>query len=346
MSFVLSARNVNDALNSVMRLLNFKEYWREINPRGQGTLEWKGTFITEYQNPYERVLFNSTRDANPFFHFFESLWILAGRDDVEFLAQFNPKMRDYSDNGLIFHAPYGQRLRGHHHFDQIKKAIDLLKGDMATRQVVLTIWDPVSDMGVKTKDMPCNDMIFFKIRDGRLNMTVCCRSNDIIWGAYGANAVQFSMIQEFIARAVGVEVGVYAQVSDSFHVYTDNEAYKKLMPEYYSIPTGGYERPWPIDPYTTGKVKPFRIMGAGGSADTWLEDLDITIGDPAWVMDNQSKVDPFFSMVAIPLWRTWWAYKKGDYKEAYEFLDECEAIDWRIAAYEWMRRRQLARAAK
>ena len=29
-----------------------------------------------YENPNERVLFNTRRDANPFFHLFESLWML------------------------------------------------------------------------------------------------------------------------------------------------------------------------------------------------------------------------------------------------------------------------------
>src|SRR5271154_5758040 len=102
MDFVRRVRNVNEALNALMAMVDGKDAatprvgsdnspWRIVSPRGMETIEWKGVFITEYEKPDERVLFSQTRDANPFFHFFESLWILAGREDVEFLAQFNPK---------------------------------------------------------------------------------------------------------------------------------------------------------------------------------------------------------------------------------------------------------------
>ena len=33
----------------------------------------------------------------------------------------------------------------------------------------------------------------------KLCMTVCNRSNDMLWGAYGANVVHMSMLQEFVA---------------------------------------------------------------------------------------------------------------------------------------------------
>ena len=46
-----------------------------------------------------------------------------------------------------------------------------------------------------------------KIKNGRLQMTVHCRSNDIIWGTYGANAVHFSILQEYVAARIGVDLG-------------------------------------------------------------------------------------------------------------------------------------------
>jgi hypothetical protein len=38
--------------------------------------------VTCYSAPTQRVLFSPMRDANPFFHLMEALWMLAGRDDV------------------------------------------------------------------------------------------------------------------------------------------------------------------------------------------------------------------------------------------------------------------------
>lgn len=335
MAYAINVRNVNEALNKVMALAREEHNWRKVSPRGMETMEWKGTFITEYEHPDERVLFSASRDANPYFHFFESLWILAGMKDVETLAQFNPKMRDYSDNGLTFHAPYGHRLRYSHIGDQIMMAIKQLRSDQDTRQVVLTIWDPARDFCKVSKDIPCNDMLFLKIRDGKLNLTSCCRSNDIIWGAYGANAVQFSMIQEFMARSLGVDVGVYTQVSDSFHIYTDNDAYKRLQ-----------EHPRSADLYGFTAMRPFPIMNSANSAEQWLRQLEEFTQDPAYVEDHVMNFDPFFVRVALPMWESWSAWKVKDVGRAIEILDgKCEASDWSSACQQWLLRRITKKAA-
>jgi hypothetical protein len=91
-------------------------------------------------------------------------------------------------------------------------------------------------LGAKTNDLPCNDSIFLRLHgNGELNFTVNCRSNDVIWGAYGANVVQFSTLFEYIYlkalftpyRASNALDKVkrfrYTQISHSYHVYTDTE---------------------------------------------------------------------------------------------------------------------------
>jgi hypothetical protein len=68
--------------------------------------------IITYKRPLQRVLFNPWRDCNPFFHLFESLWMLAGRNDVAPLAYFNSKISDIaSDDGQTFNGAYGYRWR-------------------------------------------------------------------------------------------------------------------------------------------------------------------------------------------------------------------------------------------
>jgi thymidylate synthase len=54
-----------------------------------------------------------------------------------------------------------------------------------------------------------------------LDLTVLCRSNDVVWGAYGANAVHFSVLQEYLAGRIGVDVGVMYQFSNNYHGYVD-----------------------------------------------------------------------------------------------------------------------------
>jgi thymidylate synthase len=305
--------------------------WRKISPRGQETWEHEGLFVTEYLKPDERVLFSEVRDANPYFHFFESLWILAGRQDVEFLAQFLPRMADFSDDGTTFHAAYGYRLRKHFGYDQLLEAVKILRKDHDTRQVVLQIWDAKVDMTTKTKDRPCNDFVFLKIREDRLHITVGCRSNDLVWGAYGANAVQFSVLQEFLAASIGVGIGTYTQISDSFHVYTANDAYQRLL-----------KRPQCSDLYSKmSAMRPYPLMDKMFSnPKTWLDQLEVAIEDPIHVADNKDEYDSFFVDVMLPMWESWVAHKNKDDGEAIRILDQnCAAYDWSTAAQQWLKRR-------
>ena len=67
------------------------------------------------------------------------------------------------------------------------------------------MWDAKQDLSHRneSKDLPCNTHVYFSIREGFLDMTVCNRSNDLIWGCCGANAVHMSFLQEYVATMWG-----------------------------------------------------------------------------------------------------------------------------------------------
>jgi len=238
--FVIYARNPNEALAKGIDTIS--QYGEALESRNGPTLELPQPTATVYSKPWERVLISAVRDANPFFHLMEAIWILAGRYDVKFLAEFNKRMVDYSDDGIEFNAPYGYRMRNtvsesskqSGPVDQVGKVIDILKLDPGSRQAVIQIWDS-EDLTKSTKDKACNMSVVFRIRNGKLCLTVYNRSNDMIWGAYGANVVQFSMLQEYVAANLGLPLGEYTQVTNSYHVYTSGvggELWDKLQSEY------------------------------------------------------------------------------------------------------------------
>ena len=317
---LIEARNVNYTLPMAVKLLQ-KEGVR-VAPRGLETLEINCPVVTTYLNPTERVLFEPIRDANPFFHFFEALWILGGREDVAFLDQFNSQLKQYSDDGVIFHAPYGHRLRNCGK-DQLNAVVELLKKDPDTRQAVLQIWDFNKDLGTVTKDLPCNDIIFLKIRDGLLNMTVCCRSNDMIFGCYGANVVQFSILQEYLAARIGCGIGVYNQISDSFHVYTGNPLWEKLK---------GLSSDFMIkrDPYSTEMVKPCKLVDC---PDVFDKELQLFLEG----YHDYTFANTFLSEVAVPMYRCWWDHKRSNC--GWFESPHIRASDWRLACEQWLARR-------
>ncbi|MNW28603.1 Thymidylate synthase [compost metagenome] len=209
---------------------------REVGPRGKGTKELRPV-IFGFHDPNSRVTFLKGRLINPFFQLAEALWIIAGRSDVDWLTDYNANMAEFSDDGVYFNAPYGERLRFwgkndasgyiHNPIDQLRDAFLKLKADPDTRQAYVSIYNPRFDnVEVQTKDRPCNLGIDFKIRDGKLDGMVFNRSNDLHWGTFGANLCQFSTILELMASWLGVEVGSYYQNTDSLHIYTDSYGHK------------------------------------------------------------------------------------------------------------------------
>ena len=340
-------RNVHEAL--IRGLDAFKgPHVRKQKSRNGETLEYKTPVTTVYQFPMERVLFWKERDANPFFHFFEGLWMLGGRSDVDSVSWFNERMKTYSDDGVTFNGAYGRRWRNYFNKDQLSLIIERLKSDPDDRRCVLSMWDSYKDLlpldETNSVDLPCNTQVYFKIREEKLNMTVCCRSNDMIWGAYGANAVHFSMLQEYMAGMLGVSVGVYTQISDSLHVYT--EVYKKLQERLDHIdPFSPFS---PESPYTLDFVSSYPMF-TDADTEAWDSDLQqflaytdqLRTKSDQWDEFELLYINPFFTNVAVPIVQTWKLHRtEKKTQNALEHLERnCHATDWALACAEWLTRR-------
>ena len=338
---VINSRNVSEAL--LIALGSLQNEGVERDSRNGPVLVFPEPVSTCYQKPDERVLFFPERDANPFFHFMESLWMISGRNDVEWISQFSSNIENFSDDGITFHGAYGYRWRQHfsfytqnssnevevHSLDQLDTIANLLKKNQEDRRVVLQMWDAMSDLGMEGKDFPCNLICTFRISPyGKLDMTVFNRSNDIIWGAYGANAVHFSMLQEVMAAWVGVPLGRYWQVSTNFHGYHFTlEKHKGL----FDLKPG-------FDPYTLGEVGTTKIVNK--DIGTWFQDLKMFM-DEGPVIGLQ---DPFFKKTVVPMYLAWQQWKNRDdgnhVQRALNHATAIEGSDWRKACVEWLERRK------
>lgn len=369
---VIRARNVNEAYEQG-RLLLLNEGVREESRAGPVVVA-PYPVLTVYERPTERVLFDVPRDANPFFHLFESLWLLAGRDDARWLDQF---VSDFSsrfaqDDGRL-HGSYGKRWRDHFSLygreipdngpredwrteqssDQLDSVVQTLRTDPSSRQCVITMWDPTADLGVAgLKDRPCNTQVYLRVRDITyreppvtdqnsaewerrivegtnrvLDLAVTCRSNDIVWGAYGANAVQFSVLQEYLAGRIGVGVGTMYQFSNNWHGYVD------VLEKF---------RWWDAssDPYREGLAS---SLPMGTDWSTWDTDLRRFM---AWTEGTPSSTpapefaNTWFIGVAVPMYKAHLEHRYGNRKAALDYATRITAADWRKAALHWLARRQ------
>ena len=325
---VIKARNVNYALLEGVRYLSDVGIKRDS--RNGPVLVAPTPVTTIYERPLERVLFWPDRDANPFFHLYESLWMLAGRNDITPLVRYNKQMQEYSDNGTTQHGAYGFRWRKVFGADQLEKIAEGLQKNRDDRRQVLQMWEAVLDLGRIGKDVPCNLMCTFQVNtQGALDLTVFCRSNDIIWGAYGANAVHFSFLLEYMALWIGVPVGQLYQVSVNWHAYIN--IFDPLA-ESFKDPMGAahdYQH----------NAKPLLLTESISNVDISIRRILMAaeLGtfyefSPRWAYTTSG------ILYAHHLWRTKAAPEK--YEQPLEILNRLDPeIDFVIAAKDWIARR-------
>ena len=163
------------------------------------------------------------------------------------------------------------------------------------------MWDPAEDMVVPAKDIPCNTHIYLRAQLGRLDMTVCNRSNDLVWGALGSNIVHFSFLLELIAKATNLKVGVLHQFTNNLHVY---ERHWKFL-----------ENPPHCESYAELGVEPYPLIQ--DSLYFWLLDCQNFIAG-----ERRDFVEPFFKDVAAPMMS--------------HNIDGIKATDWQLACRRYL----------
>jgi len=327
------ADNVRDALPKAVKYLIQKG---QIEKTRIGDAWVSPTPVTiKYYRPKEHVLINRYRDANPFFHLMEAMWMLAGRNDGAFLDHY---VKDFSKlygnkNGIIPDA-YGFRWRYRLGYDQLGLIIDMLKKDTTTRQAVLQMWD--DDLTVVEGPKPCNLVAAFRIREDKLDMTVFNRSNDLIWGCCGANAVHFAILQEYIASMLSIQQGIYYQVSTNLHFYKEHhdmltkriDHIDKRTSFSYLWTAGSYEETNPL--ITFPNVFDEELQEVMQMIDYITQDKEIYDGN----ISNK-----FLRDVVLPMAIAHRMYKKKDFELALAAVSRVAAEDWRRAGTEWIQRR-------
>lgn len=359
-----NVQNVNDGLATA--LVNLAHMGQLEPSRNGAVIVFPEPVLTRYHNPEERVLFSTRRDANPYFHLMEALWMLAGRNDVQWITQFNSKFDQFSDDGHVFHGAYGYRWLQHFGYNQLDVIAREMRSNPNSRRCVLSMWDPTSvsieidgynpriigadDLHYAvtdgTKDAPCNTHAYFEVRHGMLNLTVCCRSNDLWLGCYGANAVHFSVLHELMAAWIGVPLGYYRQFSNNLHFYVSkgNELGIDLEGDYKQNLIGLATDVETADEYLNNKhmcTYPLVEKHRTNAVKWWFEDLDQFMRNPLpsnpFIWRNS-----FFPNVAVPMYESWME-RKQKHGTGFQPLVQMPACDWRQAAWQWIQRREDAK---
>lgn len=215
---LLSSRNATTALPALMKNVMNGE---EIESRVGRTRELMHATVS-LGSPCEREILHPDRGALYPAQIAETMWILAGRNDVEWLSHYLPRAAEFSDDGKVWRGGYGPRLRGKEvgDADPLLEVIELLRETPDTRRAVINIYDNREDLGADSKDIPCNTLLHF-VRNGSgcLDLAVMVRSNDLMWGWSGINAFEWSAVLEIVAHYAGLGVGRLVFHQSSLHLY-------------------------------------------------------------------------------------------------------------------------------
>jgi len=325
----INALNTNDLAPKVYRYL--AESGISESSRNGPVLRAPEPVTVRLDHPWERMNLCPVRDANPFFHVWEAVAMLAGHNSVDLMAAFAARMATFSDDGERYNAFYGERARSTRG-DQLMRAAKELAIRPDSRQAVVSLWDAQSDnLERPTKDRACNLSMLFFIREGCLCMTTFNRSNDAIWGGVsGANIVHLSYFQEWVACYLQIPMGRWWHISNNLHVYLDNPKWEglKTAPTVYTYPN---------------RLRPLLFQGAAEAVqfDTQARQLcraaeRLLAGDR---IEGYGPHNPWLRTVALPLLHSWIAHKQKQPVLALRHADECADIACSEAAVEWLLRR-------
>jgi thymidylate synthase len=123
---------------------------------------------------------------------------------------------EYTYHQRLFEYDVPGAPGGASRYNQIDKCVEMLKACSYTRRAQAVTWKVWEDMGIA--DPACLQRMWFRIQEQRLNLVVHMRSNDAYKAAF-MNMYAFVELQREMAARLGVEVGEYCHVVDSFHIY-------------------------------------------------------------------------------------------------------------------------------
>jgi thymidylate synthase len=211
-----------------------RSVFEEIHARGDHVRASKGPnteimgVLLELTNPRARL--SKTESRGKLFSCLGQLcWYLAKSNDLAFISYYLKQYEEYADGDVIY-GGYGPRLFNWGGLNQVANITRLLKQKPTTRRAVVQIFD-ANDIVAEPEEIPCTCTLQFMVRSKKLHMFVSMRSNDVLWGL-PHDLFCFTMLQEIIARDLGVEIGTYKHAAGSLHLYDDKmEEVKSFLGE-------------------------------------------------------------------------------------------------------------------
>lgn len=204
--------DLNDAAKYHSIYLDLALNGRQRSPRGMLTLELEN-YHTEFVPGQDFINF-AARKLSLSYIKKELAWYLHGQRHDLSICDHAKIWQSCVTSGLLY-SNYGWYLFRRHGLDQV---IQTLEQDPDSRRGLVNIFNAYDHSFHTNNDVPCTCTLGFRIRDGKVNMTVHMRSQDAVFGL-GNDLPFFQLCWEVVAVALGLPRGGYHHFVESFHTY-------------------------------------------------------------------------------------------------------------------------------
>ena len=165
----------------------------------------------------------SNRKYSPHIAASEAAWIISGEQSTEWLSKHTQIWQQFADINGNINSAYGYRWRHAFGRDQLNEAIEVLRTDDSSRQIVLSMWDASSD-GLLSKskpNVPCPVMLILNVISNKLNAQLIIRSSDLFVGL-PYDVMTYAFILKSIADELRMGLGIYSIYLAHPHIYSDH----------------------------------------------------------------------------------------------------------------------------
>lgn len=249
--------------------------------------------------------------GKPFSALGELLWYLTGSDKLDFIKPYVPLYEKEAEAGIV-HGAYGPRLfamRGN--INQVENILTLLSKNPGSKRAVIQLFN-AEDIEKRYPEIPCTTTLQFMGRGERLHMSVTMRSNDAYMGL-PHDVFCFTMLQEMIAKTLGLDLGEYYHYVGSMHLYkTDIEAARRYTEEGHqrtvempSMPKGAA---FDFVPVLKGVEERLRhgesVVASAEAPNEYWADI-IRLYQAYWASGDDTALDVLRDAVTTPIYKNY-----------------------------------------
>ena len=137
-----------------------------------------------------------------------------------------PIWYDHADKDGNVRSQYGWQWQRN---GQIDYVIDELKRHDESRRALITIYDG-KEHDTYQHDTPCTLNYHFQILEGKLNLTVMMRSNDLVWGFCNDQYMAKNLMEQ-VSKELDIPVGELTWFASNLHIYPDHLDMKSTFKE-------------------------------------------------------------------------------------------------------------------